>query len=68
MKLWTLATPSRERLQADWFLRTLPTDCHPVVNRIDAEPAEYGRGQWRRVVASQNLVRANSLMVSSAWR
>jgi len=47
MKLWTLVTPSHERLRADWFLRTLPTDCHPVVNRIDAEPAEDGRGQWR---------------------
>lgn len=51
LKLWTLVTPSHERLLADWFLRTLPTDCHPVVNRLGAEPAEYGRGHWHRVVA-----------------
>jgi len=25
LRLWTLVTPSHERLLAEWFLRTLPT-------------------------------------------
>lgn len=50
LDIWALVTPSHERLLHDWFLRTLPGDCHPVVNRVDAEPVEYGRGQWHRVV------------------
>jgi len=51
LKVFTLVTPSHERLLSDWFLRTLPSDCHPIVHRVDAPPVEYGTGQWHRVVA-----------------
>lgn len=53
LKIFTLVTPSHEPLLSDWFLRTLPVDCQPVVQRFAAPPVEYAKGQWHRVVAQK---------------
>jgi hypothetical protein len=48
-----LATPSHAEMLERWFLPTMPAGLQPVIHHRDAEPVEYARGDWHRVVGQK---------------
>ena len=53
LQVHALVTPSHAALLNHWFLRTMPADCVSVVHSRDAEPAQFARGHWHRVVGQK---------------
>lgn len=53
IKVHALVTPSHATLLHDWFLRTLPAECQPVIHERDAQPVQFASGEWHRVVGQK---------------
>jgi len=53
LEVHALVTPSHAALRDDWFLRTLPPDCRAIIHARDAEPVQFARGDWHRVVGQK---------------
>jgi hypothetical protein len=53
LKIYALVTKSHEPMLNDWFLKTMPADCRPIINFMHAEPAEFRKGQWHKIFAQK---------------
>jgi hypothetical protein len=53
IEIHALVTPSHTGMLEQWFLPSLPAGLEPVVHRREAEPVEYARGNWHRVVGQK---------------
>jgi len=47
--MFALVTRSHERLLNDWFLRSLPTDCRPIIHFMESPPAVFREGRWHDI-------------------
>ena len=70
LKIYALTTKSHETLLTDWFLKTMPADCEPIVHFMNAEPTIFRRGHWHKIFIKKlemilNVIQNDKLVVIS---
>ena len=49
LKIYALTTDSHNALLNDWFLKTMPVDCEPIVEHMQAAPTIFREGHWHTI-------------------